>query len=476
MLRFHSLHLASLPAAFGKLRSRITTHLLHAVLTAALVWVVPAPAVATPLNGATSVVAAFSLRKLREAYTGPLVRIRRSSDNSELDVYADTSGNLDTAAITAFTGSGTAFVTTWYDQSGQGNNATQTTTSAQPFLMSAGTMVTVNGRPAIQANAGGTQFLYVMNGSILGNNLTTTTENYINAVAMFEASTGHAIISNDSPGKFGHGIGASTNGSTSGSLYAMYNAGFLNAGSGTFPFNQLSIVEIQYSTTLGIKGWRNGTLIWNLARNDTGKGGTDSGQAVIFICQPNGGGCSNSGRRYISEIIVTKGAAMTTTARAALVRSQGSFFGITTSVSAASVVLNLTQQIVTLSDPLNGTTNPKGIPGSVRSVKLTVQNTKDAPDSNSLSFTFPINANLDLFVGNLSGGNPYIFTDGSPTCGISPNAISYFDASGNPMTPVGDANGYASGVRQIKMTFTGQLYTNWGTPPTCSVTIQARVR
>ncbi len=461
-------------AAVTRLLPRSTLHLLHAALIATLVWVFPAPAIAAPLDGASSVVAAFSLRKLRTAYTGPLVRIRRSSDNSELDVYANASENLDTAAVLAFAGSGSAFVTTWYDQSGLGNNATQTTTAAQPILVNAGSLVTMNSRPAIQANAGGTQFLYVMNGSILGNNLTTTTENYINAVAMLAAATGHAIISNDSPSKFGHGIGNTTV-SGAGALYVMFNSGFTAGTAGSFPFNQMAIVEAQFSTTSGSKGWVNGTQVASSA-TEKGKGGTDSGQAVIFVCQPNGGGCTNSGQKFISEIIVTKGAAMTTTARAALVRSQGSFFGITTSVSAASVVLNLTQQIVTLSDPLNGTTNPKGIPGSVRSVKLTVQNTKDAPDSNSLSFTFPINANLDLFVGNLSGGNPYIFTDGSPTCGISPNAISYFDASGNPMTPVGDANGYASGVRQIKMTFTGQLYTNWGTPPTCSVTIQARVR
>lgn len=44
---------------------------------------------------------------------------------------------------------GDGFVTTWYDQSGSGFHATQTTTSSQPQLVSAGSIITVNSRPAI---------------------------------------------------------------------------------------------------------------------------------------------------------------------------------------------------------------------------------------------------------------------------------------------------------------------------------------
>ena len=41
-------------------------------------------------------------------------------------------------------------VTTWYDQSGNGNSATNTTSSQQPLIVDGGTLVEENGKPAIQ--------------------------------------------------------------------------------------------------------------------------------------------------------------------------------------------------------------------------------------------------------------------------------------------------------------------------------------
>ena len=41
------------------------------------------------------------------------------------------------------------FVTTWYDQSGNGYNATQATAASQPKIVSAGSLVTENGKPAL---------------------------------------------------------------------------------------------------------------------------------------------------------------------------------------------------------------------------------------------------------------------------------------------------------------------------------------
>jgi hypothetical protein len=44
--------------------------------------------------------AAFSLRKLRQQYNGPAIRVRRSSDNSEADIGFDANGDLDLDALT----------------------------------------------------------------------------------------------------------------------------------------------------------------------------------------------------------------------------------------------------------------------------------------------------------------------------------------------------------------------------------------
>ena len=77
------------------------------------------------------ITAAYSVRKLRNDYTGPAMRIRRFSDNSEQDIGFDSDGNLDTTAITSFVGSNSAAVVTWYEQSGQASawNLVQATTS-----------------------------------------------------------------------------------------------------------------------------------------------------------------------------------------------------------------------------------------------------------------------------------------------------------------------------------------------------------
>lgn len=98
------------------------------------------------------ITAAYSVRKLRTAYTGASMRIRRFSDNSEQDIGFDSDGNLDTAAITSFVGSNSAAVVTWYEQSGQASawNLTQATSTRQPRITDAsGNVFTVNGKPAI---------------------------------------------------------------------------------------------------------------------------------------------------------------------------------------------------------------------------------------------------------------------------------------------------------------------------------------
>lgn len=98
--------------------------------------------------------AAYSVRiPGGSTYIDPLLRVRRSSDNAEQDIgalaVADANGNrwLDTNALLAFVGSGSGFVTTWYDQSGNGRHAVQATAGNQPRIVNAGVVDTVNGIP-----------------------------------------------------------------------------------------------------------------------------------------------------------------------------------------------------------------------------------------------------------------------------------------------------------------------------------------
>lgn len=86
-------------------------------------------------------------RRLRSAYTGAVVRVRRSSDNVEQDFSGSgASGAVDASAVAAFCGAGDGFLTTIYDQSGLARNLTQATTTNQPLVVSAGVAQTQNGR------------------------------------------------------------------------------------------------------------------------------------------------------------------------------------------------------------------------------------------------------------------------------------------------------------------------------------------
>ena len=93
--------------------------------------------------------AAYSLRLLDSTYTGSAIRVRRSSDNTEQDINFNVFGELDTVSLTAFAGTGDAFVKFFYDQSGNSNDATQTATTKQPQIVLSGAVIVDNGKPAM---------------------------------------------------------------------------------------------------------------------------------------------------------------------------------------------------------------------------------------------------------------------------------------------------------------------------------------
>jgi hypothetical protein len=90
--------------------------------------------------------AAYSLRNLSTAYTGPVVCVRRSSDNTEQDF---TASQVTDGTLTTFCGAGNGFVRTWYDQSGGGYHAGNSATGGQPQIVSSGAPITEGGKPAV---------------------------------------------------------------------------------------------------------------------------------------------------------------------------------------------------------------------------------------------------------------------------------------------------------------------------------------
>jgi hypothetical protein len=107
------------------------------------------PALTGILDGYTSDLAgAYALSWLNPSYTGSAIRVRRASDNTEQDIGFDDQ-DLDTTALTTFCTGTNCFIKTWYDQSGNARNATQTTTANQPKIYDSSTgVLTLNSKAA----------------------------------------------------------------------------------------------------------------------------------------------------------------------------------------------------------------------------------------------------------------------------------------------------------------------------------------
>lgn len=152
--------------------------------------------------------AAYSLRQLKTDYTHskisaptavqgfinsekPLIRVRRSTDNQQLDIGYSNQGELDTATLKAFAGNGSAYVVIWFDQSGNSRDVSQTNTARQPRIINSGVVERSNQKPAIKFSRNND-----INPTILSANVNAGSmfNNGIigSALAVFEATSGNS--------------------------------------------------------------------------------------------------------------------------------------------------------------------------------------------------------------------------------------------------------------------------------------------
>ncbi|MDZ7618347.1 MAG: arabinofuranosidase catalytic domain-containing protein [Patescibacteria group bacterium] len=119
------------------------------------------------LNVVSGAQAAYSLRRLDDDYTGYVVQVRRASDNAVQNIGFDAAGQLDTAAVIGFVGSGDGYITTWYDQAGT-HNLVQGLVERQPQIVAAGSLLSdpVNGLPALRFSSNSLTY----SGTGIGNN------------------------------------------------------------------------------------------------------------------------------------------------------------------------------------------------------------------------------------------------------------------------------------------------------------------
>lgn len=83
----------------------------------------------------TSARGIYACWRVQNGYSGPVMAVRRGSDNATMNLYDDGAGSLVTNTglqVIRWLNGASAFVTIWYDQSGRGRNATQTSIASQP--------------------------------------------------------------------------------------------------------------------------------------------------------------------------------------------------------------------------------------------------------------------------------------------------------------------------------------------------------
>ena len=106
------------------------------------------------LDTYTGAAAGYSVRRIASGATN-LMRIREDSGDTETDIGYDSNGDLDLAAIASHCGTANGFVVSWADQSGNGNDATQSTLASQPQIYDGTSVITDNGKPAVDFDVSG---------------------------------------------------------------------------------------------------------------------------------------------------------------------------------------------------------------------------------------------------------------------------------------------------------------------------------
>ena len=111
-----------------------------------------------PLDAFPGAVAAFSIRKIRSAYTGNALEVHRVNDGARRNIGFDVDGNLNTALIESHCGTEICRVYRWYDQSGNNFRAQHVFShSEMPTIYnpaSGGIMRDSNGLPTLRFDGG----------------------------------------------------------------------------------------------------------------------------------------------------------------------------------------------------------------------------------------------------------------------------------------------------------------------------------
>jgi uncharacterized repeat protein (TIGR01451 family) len=132
---------------------------------------------------------------------------------------------------------------------------------------------------------------------------------------------------------------------------------------------------------------------------------------------------------------------------------------ITNTAKAANATLTITKSATLVSDPVNGATNPKYIPGAVVRYSITVANTGTlAVDASTIVVADPLPTTVTY-----NAASPVQFTNGAVTSGLNPfNAATMVTFSsqpggGAPFTYAPNTGGYDANVKGVRIAPTGTM-------------------
>ena len=147
-------------------------------------------------------------------------------------------------------------------------------------------------------------------------------------------------------------------------------------------------------------------------------------------------------------------------------------------------VLQVVKVAQVVSDPINGTTDPRAIPGAAMRYTVAVTNTGlGTIDAGTVVITDGIPPNTEMYVSTASG-DPVTFTDGSTPSGLTFNYatdVSYTNLPGGVgpyvYTPVPDAQGFDVAVTGFRVNPSGPMDgSSGGNNPSFNLSFTVRIQ
>ncbi|MBK8173650.1 MAG: fibronectin type III domain-containing protein [Sandaracinaceae bacterium] len=334
---------------------------------------------------------AYGLRKLRTAYAGSAVRVRRATGGTS-DIGFASNGDLDSATLTTFCAATNCFITDWYDQSGNFRDFSQATTTKQARIVNAGVIDLAGGQPAA-VFSGGQYYGSTYNATNLTSGAgTITTVNFVETAA----TVNQALFSNADGSTNRYCVFAPWGDGRSYLDFGNIGGAMMGRIDGPLTWTGMSVGTYRRSGAQG-NIFKNGTSAVSGAAMST----ASTSVAPMWLGVYDGAGAGSFIMNGTVSELMAFTTALSTVERGLLERNQGKTFGVTI---PASLPLAPTAPVATSSTPGQASVafTPPASDGGASITTYTV--TSSPGGLTGTGTTSPI------VVSGLTNGTTYTFT------------------------------------------------------------------